>query len=193
MKNNRLESCSTMTLCSALGAIAAATIGSVVTSKEPQQRSRLGLVAFNCSIRRKWMQQQDPTFDLFEAFAFLKHCLSVGAGGTQVSLGVLDAARVKALRDFTDEHKIFIDGIVNPPKDKADLARFESEIRTASEVGVQAVRTVVMPGRRYEQFKSLVDDEANRLLVSSTPQRLRIAARMIWTRPNAIDLQLENL
>lgn len=157
MNNDGLKASSTMTRRSALGAIAAATIGSVVGSKETQHRSRLGLVAFNCAIRRKWLRQRDPQSDLFEPLTFLKHCRDVGAGGMQVSLGVLDAARVKGLREFAGEHKLFIDGIANPPKDDGDLARFEAEIRSAAEVGVQAVRTVVMPGRRYEQFKSLAE------------------------------------
>lgn len=157
MQDDGLESRSTMTRRSALGAIAAATTGPAVVAAVPQQRSRLGLVAFNCAIRRKWLQQQDPQVDLFEPLTFLKHCLDVGAAGMQVSLGVLNAARVKSLRDFAAEHLLCIDGIVNPPKDETDLARFEAEIRTAAEVGVQAVRTVVMPGRRYEQFKSLAE------------------------------------
>jgi len=38
-----------------------------------------------------------------------------------------------------------------------DLGRFEAEIRMAAEVGALAVRTVIMPGRRYEQFKSLAE------------------------------------
>ncbi len=120
-------------------------------------RSSMGLVIYDCAIRRKWMQQRDAKFDLFEPLTFLKHCREIGAGGMQASLGSLDAARVKTLRDFATEHNLFIDGIVNPPKDDGDLARFEAEIRTAAEVGVQAVRTVVMPGRRYEQFKSLAE------------------------------------
>ena len=157
MNNDGLKASSTMTRRSALGAIAAATIGSVVGSKETQHRSRLGLVAFNCAIRRKWLRQRDPQSDLFEPLTFLKHCRDVGAGGMQASLGVLDATHVRTLRDFAAEHKLFIDGIVNPPKDDGDLARFEAEIRSAAEVGVQAVRTVVMPGRRYEQFKSLAE------------------------------------
>ena len=156
MKDDRPEACSTMTRRSALGAVAAA-MGTVAFATETPKRSRLGLVAYNCAFRRKWMQQRDPKFDLFEPLTFLKHCRDVGAGGMQTSLGLLDAARVKALRDFAAEHALCIDGIVNPPKDDGDLARFEAEIRTASEVGVQAVRTVVMPGRRYEQFKSLVE------------------------------------
>ena len=156
MKNDRPKSYPTLTRRAALGAIAA-TMGSVGFATERPQRSRLGLVAFNCAIRRKWLQQRDPKFDLFEPLNFLKHCREVGAGGMQVPLGVLDAARVKSLNDFAAEHSLCIDGIVNPPKDDGDLARFEAEIRTAAEVGVQAVRTVVMPGRRYEQFKSLAE------------------------------------
>jgi len=157
MKDDILETDSPMTRRSALGAIAAATMGSVAFATEKPQRSKLGLVAYNCGLRRKWMQQRDPKIDLFEPLTFLKHCHSLGAGGMQTSLGVLDAARVKALKEFAAEHSLCIDGIVNPPKDDGDLARFDAEIRTAAEVGVQAVRTVVMPGRRYEQFKSLAE------------------------------------
>jgi sugar phosphate isomerase/epimerase len=156
MKNDKQEADPTMSRRAALGAIAA-TMGSVAFATETPQRSRLGLVAYNCGFRRKWMQQRESKFDLFEPLAFLKHCHSIGAGGMQTSLGVLDAARVKSLRDFAGEHSLCVDGIVNPPKDDGDLARFEAEIRTAAEVGVQAVRTVVMPGRRYEQFKSLAE------------------------------------
>lgn len=102
----------------------------------------------------------------------------------QASLGVLDAARIKDLRDYAGEHGLFIDGIVNPPQDDGDLARFEAEIRSAAEVGVQAVRTVVMPGRRYEQFKTLADfrdseAKARRMLELAVPivtkHRVRLA------------------
>jgi hypothetical protein len=115
MTDDSQEVCSTITRRSALGAIAVATMGSVVMATEAQQHSRLGLVAFNCAIRRKWLQQRDPKFDLFEPLNFLKHCHSVGAGGMQTSLGVLDVARVKSLKEFAAEHSLCIDGIVNSP------------------------------------------------------------------------------
>ena len=156
MKIQTQECKHTLSRRAALGAIAT-TIGSVALATEKPQRANLGLVAYNCGIRRKWMQQREPKFDLFEPLAFLKHCHSLGASGMQTSLGVLDAARVKSLQEFAAEHALCVDGIVNPPKDEVDLARFEAEIRTAAEVGAQAVRTVVMPGRRYEQFKSLAE------------------------------------
>jgi sugar phosphate isomerase/epimerase len=157
MKNDRLNANPTLTRRAAMGAMIVAAAGAATMAAENRPTTGLGLVSYNCAFRRKWMQQHDPKFDLFEPLTFLKHCHGVGAGGMQTSLDVLDAVRVKSLRDFAEEQNLFIDGIVNPPKNESDLARFEAEIRTAAEVGVQAVRTVVMPGRRYEQFKSLAE------------------------------------
>lgn len=133
--------------------------GSIASGADPKigTRSALGLVTFDYAIRRAWLRRGDPTLDLFEPLTFLRYCREVGAGGMQASLGVLDGPRIRELRNFADEHELFIDGIVSPPRDAADLARFEAEIETAAQVEVQAVRTVVMPGRRYEQFKSLTD------------------------------------
>ncbi|MGE3778738.1 MAG: sugar phosphate isomerase/epimerase family protein [Pirellulaceae bacterium] len=137
----------------ALGSLALASAAADVPAT-PLPRTGLGLVIYDCAFRRKWLSQRDPRVDLFEPLAFLRHCHQLGAGGMQVPLGVLDAPRVQALRDYAGENKLFIDGMVSPPRDRGDLDRFEAEIRTAAEVGVQAVRTVVMPGRRYEQFAS---------------------------------------
>ena len=119
------------------------------------ERSALGVVAFSCGIRRGQELRRDPASDLFEPLRFLRHCRGLGFGGAQLTLGVLDKDRAKALREAAEQDGMFLDGIVNPPRDEGDVARFESEVRTAAEVGALAVRTVVMPGRRYEQFKSL--------------------------------------
>ena len=138
-------------------AVAAVPLGRAAHAAEERQTTGLGLVAYDCGFRRQWLKRQNPEFELFEPLTFLKHCHALGAGGMQASLGALDAAGAGKLRDFAGEHSLFIDAIVAPPKDDGDLARFEAEIRTAAEVGAQAARTVIMPGRRYEQFKSLAE------------------------------------
>ncbi|WP_206028749.1 sugar phosphate isomerase/epimerase family protein [Thalassoroseus pseudoceratinae] len=86
---------------------------------------------------------------------FLKHCHLLGAGGIQANLGVMTADKIHQLRDYAEQHKLFIDAIVKPPKNNDDLPRFEAEIKTARDVGVQAARTTIIPGRRYERFKTL--------------------------------------
>ena len=175
----------------ALAGLGAAALGLGVTRSEGQTpspaRSQPGLVIYDCAIRRRWLRERDPKVDLFEPLTFLKHCRELGAGGMQANLGVLDRDRVRALRDFAGEHGLFIDGIVSPPRDQGDLARFEAEMRTASEVGALAVRTVVMPGRRYEQFRSLAEfrDAAGRA------QRILELARPIVER-HRVRLAVEN-
>jgi sugar phosphate isomerase/epimerase len=67
----------------------------------------------------------------------------------------MQPAAVRQLRDFAEQHDLFIDAIIRPPTDKGDIDRFAAEIQTARDVGVQAVRTTIIPGRRYERFKTL--------------------------------------
>jgi len=134
----------------------------------------VGLVIYDCGIRRKWMQQQDAKFDLFEPLTFLKHCQSLSAGGMQASLGVMPSDEVRRLREYAEQHGLFIDAIVRPPKSESDTARFEAEVKSAAEVGVQAARTVIMPGRRYEQFKTLdefraAESQGRRMLELAAP------------------------
>ena len=93
------------------------------------------------------MQETNPDVDLFEPLTFLKHCHSLGAGGMQANLGVMTVDAVRRLGDFADQHNLFIDAIIKPPKSKEDESRFESEVKTARDVGVQAARTTIIPGR----------------------------------------------
>ena len=103
------------------------------------------------------MKLHDASSNLFSPHTFLKHCHSLGAGGAQVDLGILDAKATKQLRDYAETNGLFIEAIVNPPKDHSDLARFESEIKAARHVNAKAARTVIIPGRRYEHFKTYTE------------------------------------
>ncbi len=136
--------CSAAILRSSAGSLAA----------ESPVRASLGLVIYCCILRQKAERQRDPNRDLFEPLSFLEHCHRIGAGGVQVPLGIRDAEYVKKLRKQADDYGMFIEGIMSPPRDPADLARFDAEMRTAAMVGAKAVRTVILPGRRYEFFDS---------------------------------------
>lgn len=124
------------------------------------QRTGLGIVMYDCNLRRKWMKQQDPSVDLFDPITFVRHCHSLGAGGAQVALGTLPKRDCEEIRQFADEHHLFIETIVKPPKDENDLARFDAEIKAARDAGARAARTVIIPGRRYEYFRTYADFQA---------------------------------
>lgn len=118
-------------------------------------RTGMGLVIYDCNIRRRWLREQDSAFDLFEPLTFLKHCHSLGAGGMQANLGVMNTDEIDKLRAFASKHDLFVEAIIKPPKDDADKTRFEAEVKTARDVGVLTARTTIIPGRRYERFKTL--------------------------------------
>ena len=58
------------------------------------------------------------------------------------------------LRAAAEGYGMFVEGIAGLPADKAAAERFDAEIRTARRAGAGVVRVVMLPGRRYEQFKS---------------------------------------
>lgn len=121
------------------------------------RKTRMGIVAYDCGLRSKWLRQNDSSYNLFEPLTFIKHCQTLGAGGVQVSLGSLEPATAVALREYSQAHDLFIEAIVSPPSDKQDLGRFEAEIKSAREAGAKAARTVIIPGRRYEHFKTFAE------------------------------------
>jgi len=49
---------------------------------------------------------------------------------------------------------MFIEGIASLPHDQAGVERFDAEVRTAKAAGADVIRTVIIPGRRYERFDS---------------------------------------
>ena len=59
------------------------------------------------------------------------------------------------------------------PRDQADVARFDAEIRTAKRAGADIVRTVMLSGRRYESFASMA---AFRRFAESSFHSLTLAA-----------------
>ena len=126
-------------------------------AEQIQRITGMGIVIYDFNLRRRRLKKQDQLSNLFEPLTFLKYCHTLGAGGMQANLGIMDLAAVRQLRDFAEQHSLFIDAIVRPPKDTGDVDRFAAEIRTAREVGVQAARTTIIPGRRYERFKTLAE------------------------------------
>jgi len=50
---------------------------------------------------------------------------------------------------------MYLEASLTPPRDEADLARFEKDVQLAQAAGAGVGRTVIMPGRRYEQFRSM--------------------------------------
>jgi sugar phosphate isomerase/epimerase len=121
-----------------------------------QRRSGLGVVTYALDIhqRQRWAGRHAG---LGPASALLEECDQLGAGGIQCPLELKDASAAKALRQRAERHGMFVEASLTPPRDEADVARFEKDVQLAKEAGASVGRTVIMPGRRYEQFKSMAE------------------------------------
>jgi sugar phosphate isomerase/epimerase len=156
------------------GALAAGLFAGTPGLAAEPKRTGLGLVLYCAKFRRDALRRRDPNFDLYQPQHFLEHCRSIGAGGMQCSLGVLDRDAALELRRAAEKDNLYIEAIVRLPEKPGDLDRLDAELRTAVAVGAKAVRTTIIPGRRYEFFDSLekfneYDARGRRMLEQAAP------------------------
>ncbi|HID75587.1 MAG TPA: sugar phosphate isomerase/epimerase [Planctomycetaceae bacterium] len=144
-----------------LGSLAVGFAASMVqrgvcgAAEAEEVRSGLGLVIYCCSIRQRLERGRPGGADLADPLQFLKHARRLGAGGIQTPLGARDRQYTARLRSEAERWGMFIEAIGRLPSGAADVERFEAEVRTARHCGAQAMRVVMLPGRRYEQFTSM--------------------------------------
>jgi len=131
----------------ALGRLAAA-------DDQPAPRCKMGLASDCWNLHRQAQKAQGGKGDLSDPQFFLERCYQLGAGGMQTPLGVRDEAYCAGLRRWAETHEMYIEGSSSLADSRFDPVRFEKEVATAKAAGATVVRTVVMPGRRYEQFHS---------------------------------------
>ena len=112
---------------------------------EPE-RSSLGIVSYSFSLHRF----TDP-------LPFLEYCHALGAGGVQIAIGARTQDYATALRRQLESKRMYLEGSIRLPKDRPDVERFESEVRSAKECGASVLRTVMLNGRRYEVLQSAED------------------------------------
>jgi sugar phosphate isomerase/epimerase len=118
---------------------------------DPPARSKMGVVIHSYMLRQA-ADRERKTPPLSDPLTFVEHCHQVGAGGAQVSIGKRDADYVRKLKERLEATGMFLEGSIALPRDKDDVERFAGEVRTVKELGVTVLRTVMMPGRRYENF-----------------------------------------
>ena len=171
-----------------LGACAGALPALAAGAPEPSdRRGSLGLVIHSFAVRNTADRGRPSTERLSDANRFLDHARALNASGVQVGLGAHDDSAADALRDRARAASMYLEGIVSLPRDQADVARFEAEIRTAKRAGADVVRTAMLSGRRYETFAT---NDAFRRFAESSFHSLSLAAPVV--AKHDIRLAVEN-
>lgn len=168
---------------------AAFLAGSTVfaADKSPARRTQLGLVTYCFNLAAKHHGSVSAASKFSDPLVFIQEAAKLGASAVQIPFGICDATRTWAIRDAAERHGIALESTVALPKNDPDLDRFDAELKTLRELGVKIARTVLLPGRRYEQFASILDyANAMRIATKALSDADKIA------RKYDIKLALEN-
>lgn len=173
------------TLTSSIGVLCATGLGA--SSQAVGHRSTLGLVKYCFNLAARHHKSVAGTPDFTDPLVFIREAARAGATAVQIDFGICDADRTWAIRDAAERSEVALESIVALPKDNLDLERFGAELGTLQNLGVKIARTVLLPGRRYEQFASILD-YANAMRVAT--KALSDAEKL--ARAHGIFLALEN-
>src|SRR3954465_11695505 len=115
-------------------------------------RTSMGFVSYCFGIQQRAATEAGHSPDLRDPLSLLAEVEVMGGAGLQLDLGVRDKEYLHELRKFSEANNLSVEGSVGLPKTELDMAKFEQQIATAAEAGAAVVRTVILSGRRYEQF-----------------------------------------
>lgn len=144
--------------------------GPFAAGKPPADPPKMGVVIHSYGLR----QSADKAFA--DPLKFLDYCRSIGAGGVQTGIGARTDAEADKLAGFLAENKLYLEGSIALPKDKADVERFAAEVKSAKRCGAELFRTVLMNGRRYEVFDTA---EAFRTFFDKAKESLALARPVV--------------
>jgi sugar phosphate isomerase/epimerase len=144
-----------LTLSTAGSALLAGT-AAAASPERATARAHMGIVTYAFGIHQK-NQWAGRHTGLSPALALLEESARLGAAGIQVDLTAQDAPHAAELRSRSEQHGMYLEAGISPPRNDSDVGRFEQDIRIAMQAGASLARTVILPGRRYEQFKSLAE------------------------------------
>jgi len=150
-------------------------------------RTALGLVAYCFNLAAKHRATVPGASNFSDPLVFIEQAAKLGAAAVQIPFGICEATEIWAIRDLSERLGIALESTVALPRNDQDLERFEGELRTLSDLRVKIARTVLLPGRRYEQFTSILD-YANTMRIAT--KALSDAERI--ARRHGVKLALEN-
>lgn len=156
------------------------------SAKDAVPATGMGIVIYALGNNSRWLRQRGQE-DLSDPLTYLDYCCQLGAGGVQLPLGSREADYNRELRRKADDSGMFLEGILSPPRDGADLERFEAEVRSMKAAGIAVARTVIIPGRRYERFSTM---EEHRTFVRSGVRSLELAEPVV--SKHGLRLAVEN-
>lgn len=97
-----------------------------------------------------------------DALDLIRHSHKIGAGGVQVIVNNWTPDFARKVRAEKEKLGLYAEASIPMPFTPADVEVFDKNVSAAKTAGMNVVRTVCTPGRRYEVFHSTADFETAR-------------------------------
>jgi 3-oxoisoapionate decarboxylase len=138
----------------------------------PERRQiRLGLLTYCFSLAQKARSELPSLPNYSDPAVFITEAARIGANAIQIPFGVLPPEKIRSIRELADHLHVALESTVSLPQAESETAKFEAELHMLRELGVTVARTVVFPGRRYEDLHTL---DAYKAALESARKRLRV-------------------
>lgn len=118
---------------------------------------RLGLVVYCFNIAAKNSSKLPDVPHFSDPLVYIREAKRLRAGAVQIPFPVSEREKLWEIRDLAEQSGIVLETTLGLPKSDPDLDRFDAELKFARDLGIKVARTVLLPGRRYEQFRSVLD------------------------------------
>lgn len=172
---------------------------SAALSAEPARERKLGIGMHSYGFAWKAARDGQAGAKFTGALSFLEYAHGIGAAGVQVAIRPDEREDAMRIRARCEALGVFFEGQLGVPKDDADLARFETEVKTIRAAGSTVARTAMLGTRRYESLKSAAEfrdfkERAARSLALAAPVlkkhgvRLAIENHKDYLAPELVEL-----
>lgn len=152
-----------------------------------ERQIRLGLLTYCFSLAQKARTELAGLPDYSDPAQFIAEAARLGANAVQIPFGILSAESVRTVRDLAARLNVALESTVSLPQNEAEASKFDAQLRTLQELGVTVARTVVFPGRRYEDLATVAAYQA---ALESARGRLRRAEPL--AKRHQVRLAVEN-
>ena len=134
-------------------AVATAALTTTVFAARAVTARRMGVSTSSYSVR--WRNGTDDLPAFNDSLGLIENSHGHGAGGVQITVGGWTDEYARRVRERIEEYDMFLEGQIRLPRSWSDVERFDAEVRRAKEAGISIIRTVMLGGRRYENFDTI--------------------------------------
>jgi 3-oxoisoapionate decarboxylase len=139
------------------GALAVPALLKASAARGDAGGNKLGVCTYSYQLHWTAAKQSAPDLPFRDALGFLDHCHRLGAAGVQLVVGPWQDGYAAKLRAKAESYAMYVEGQVALPQKPQDVGRFDTQVRTAKDAGMDVVRAVCLGGRRYETFAAPAD------------------------------------